>query len=553
MPSSKSPADKEVFKVWRDASPSDAYVAGIADCAGQLVIPSRANIEAIRKRVAAAQTRCENDSQRKLLACIDTYLEIMEPAIVPNLILDAFFGHLIKEGIKPVHMASLAEHGKQALQAYMEDNKGRAWPIGQRMLAMIRCDGLLEILSVVSSNSKSRALKIKVNELMGVVRDYEKRVHVDGFSAGTFDEAWNVMKTQGCRLERESIYPQALRDLYDYTETPSQVEEKGLRFLGNELGDYKKLVQEFADVLGCEANSETVTKALRGKKSLKPAKIIPYINQVRKNIVRIMNKRIVGVNPRYSTKVIETPRYLSGVFPSGGAYFFNYLTKRPKQIFIATTDPRRDPHTVPAELINLLVHEEYGHCLHSSNSTMGYAAKPSFVEMLGSTLGSGVSEGISFQRELEFQDYLYNMPDEKHLTREEKAFLKSCDRFGGFETVRKEYAFYTKTWRMTRFLRVIGDARINSGKQDLADFIDWANKETGLSKSMVYFQVFPAHQGIGPGYATTYAIIGEAIREIENAATQAGKDLVKLNTYASSQGFAPRTIFESRLWKYVES
>ena len=56
-----------------------------------------------------------------------------------------------------------------------------------------------------------------------------------------------------------------------------------------------------------------------------------------------------------------------------------------------------------------------------------------------------------------------------------------------------------KAWRMTRFLRVVGDARINSGKQDLADFIEWGNKETGLSKSMVYFQLFPAHQGIAPG------------------------------------------------------
>ena len=75
---------------------------------------------------------------------------------------------------------------------------------------------------------------------------------------------------------------------------------------------------------------------------------------------------------------------------------------------------------------------------------MGYAAKPSFVEMLGSTLGSTVSEGISFQRELEFQDYLYNMSDAKHLTREEKAFLKSCDRLSGFDIVGRTIRFTLK-------------------------------------------------------------------------------------------------------------
>lgn len=131
--------------------------------------------------------------------------------------------------------------------------------------------------------------------------------------------------------------------------------------------------------------------------------------------------------------------------------------------------------------------------------------------------------------------------------------MRLCDSLGGFEIVRKEYEFYTKTWRIVRFLRVIGDARINSGKQDLADFIEWANIETGLSRSTVYYQVFPAHQGIGLGYATTYAIVGEAIREIQRSLTESGVDFVRFNTYASSLGFPPRTVFESRLWQYIKS
>jgi hypothetical protein len=264
-------------------------------------------------------------------------------------------------------------------------------------------------------------------------------------------------------------------------------------------------------------------------------------------VVKVVNKRVVGINPKYATKVIETPSYLTGVFPSGGAFFFNYLTSTPKQIFITTVDPKRDPHTVPSELVNLLIHEEYGHCVHSSNSARGYAAKPAFVEMLDSTLGGAISEGMSFQRELEFLNYLNQVDAGMKLMPIERAFVKSWSKLGGFETFCREYEFFTKAWRMTRFLRVIGDARINSGKQDLADFIEWGNKQTGLSKSMVYFQVFPAHQGIGPGYASTYAIIGESIREIQQRAVAAGKDLLKLNTYASSLGFAPRTVFESRL------
>jgi len=246
-------------------------------------------------------------------------------------------------------------------------------------------------------------------------------------------------------------------------------------------------LQKFARQLGCEANSESVMQALRKEKSLKVNHLIPYINKVRKLLVKIVNNRVVGVNPKYSTKAAETPTYLSGVSPSGGAFSFDILTTTPKHTFLATTDPRRDPSTVPSDLVNLLVHEEYGHCVHYSNSSRGYGAKPALVEMLNSILGSAISEGMSFQ-------------------------------------------FFTKAWRMTRFLRVIGDARINSRKQDLPDFVEWASKETGLSKSMIYFQVFPAHQGIGPGYASTYAIIGESIRKIQNAAKEKDKDLVKLNT-----------------------
>jgi len=547
----KTPGDREVFGIWSTASPSDAFVAGFSECAGKILVPSSENIASVRKRIASSQSVCETDSQRKVLASIDTYLSILEPATIPGFIQDALFSHMIKEGIRTGHMSSLAEYGRRAISVYLEENKGKEWPIGQKLLAMIRCDGLLEILHVVGSRTKSKSLKANVNELASAAKDFERHVHVEGFSKGTFDEAWSVMKTRGCALGRENIYAQALRDLYDYSETPTEVEEKGLGFLRNEIEDYRKVVQEFAGNLGCEARCEVVMQELKKQKSLKPAKIIQYIKQVRKTIVKIVNKRIVGVNPRYFTRVIETPSYLTGIFPSGGAYFFDYHTSRPKQIFVATTDPKRDPHSVPAELINLLLHEEYGHCVHSSNSAVGYGAKPAFAEMLGTTLGGALSEGISFQRESEFLDYLHEMPGERNLMKEEKTFVRSCSRLGGFETVRREYEFYTKTWRMTRFLRVIGDARINSRKQDLPNFIEWANQETGLSRSMIYFQVFPAHQSIGPGYASTYAIIGESIREIQNAAKQAGKDFVKFNTYASSQGFTPRSIFEDRLRKYV--
>jgi len=545
-----SPVEREIFDVWCQINPAGAFIGGRPEFAGKVFIPSHENMEASRRRVAGALTRCENESQRKLLLSLDTALSILEPCNVPDYLLGTFFGHMIKEGIKPPHLTSLAEHSKKALNAFLEAHPTADWTIGQKLLAEIRCDGLVEILKVVKRTTKSKTLKGRVDELLGTVATFEKRVHVDGYSNGAFDEIWTIIRDRGCAMGREQIYAQALKGLFDYPESPAEVEEKGLRFLHDELDDFNKLTGELAGALGCDANSEAVTKAIRQKKSLKLSKVIAYINQVRNITRRVVNKRVVGINPRYSTRVIETPPYLTGVFPSGGAFFFNYLTSSPKQIFITTIDPKRDPHTVPSELVNLLIHEEYGHCVHSSNSARHYAAKPTFLEMLDSTLGGSISEGMSFQRELEFLDYLNQFDRGMKLTPVERKYAKSWDKLGGFETFRREYEFFTKAWRMTRFLRVIGDARINSGKQELADFIEWGNKETGLSKSMVYFQLFPAHQGIAPGYASTYAIIGESIREIQKDAVAAGKNLVKLNTYASSLGFTARTIFETKLREF---
>jgi len=175
------------------------------------------------------------------------------------------------------------------------------------------------------------------------------------------------------------------------------------------------------------------------------------------------------------------------------------------------------------------------------------------VDMLWSPLGGAISEGISFQREVEFQDVMEKLQTRKGLNADEKSLVNFYEKHGGFDNIVEEYEFYTWMWRIVRFLRIVGDARINSGKQGLVEFIEWASKKTGLSKSMVYHQLFPAHQGNGPGYASTYAIVGESIREIQNRAVRNGKKLLDFNTYACSMGFPARTIFEDRLRAFASN
>ena len=77
-------------------------------------------------------------------------------------------------------------------------------------------------------------------------------------------------------------------------------------------------------------------------------------------------------------------------------------------------------------------------------------------------------------------------------------------------------------------------------------------QRNGTNRSIVYFQVFPAHQS-SMGGATTYAILGKDVEQMQAAAREAGEDVVKFNTYASSLGFVPRTVFKSRLTEYLNT
>jgi len=551
MPKPASGVEAEIFDFVKESDPATAYLQGVNEYAGRLFIPSRKNLERIAKRADELRLEAESDLQLKVIDSVAAGYALEEPQSPPDGVLSAFFGYMIKEGIVPSHLKPLTRNAVRALQAAAQETSEKKWPTGLRLLTLIRCDGLLEIIKTIKKETTDKQLKELLDDLAEATRKYSSIFRVKGFKNQGFDEVYKIIKRDGADLGREKIYAQALKRLWDYPESPDEVEAKGLRWLEREFPRFKRITQRLAKKYGVAARAEDVSKAITAKRSVKQTDILPFLGELRKRTERVVNKDIVRINPKYETKVIETPLYLSAIFPSAGAFFYDSFTNNPKEIFMITTDPKRDPSTVPGELLNGLVHEEYGHCVHASNTATAYAAKPSLTEVLFTPLSAALSEGISFHREIEFQEVMDRLKTGKKLSNEEKALVQFFEKRGGLEVWAEEYEFYTWMWRIIRFLRVIGDARINSGKQSLRDFIEWAHKRTGLAKSTVYHQLFPAHQGNGPGYASTYAIVGESIREIQNRAKRNGKDLVDFNTYACSMGFPARTIFEDRLREFA--
>ncbi len=531
-------------------SPSGAYLMGFDECAGKVFIPSAANLDAALRKVRSMRTRARTEIERKVLDSMKTTLLFDEPQPTLDEILGAFFVHLAKEGVNETHLMSLIDNSCEAIDATLARFRGRNVPTGVKVLTLYRLSGILGILDTIKKETKSRALKKECERLKAKTTEFVATFGLEGFGKGEFENVERIFTKHGSRLGREAFYPQALSEGLDYRESPEELEEKAISWIDDEIPRYRKAAEALAKHYKCSPKPEEIESKINSRGKLDPKRLVRTTKQIRKVVQAFVDEDILRINPKYVTKVIETPSYLTGVMPSGAAQFFDTYTKHPFQIFFQTTDPSRDPVKSVSELLNLLVHEEYGHCVHHSNSVMGFVGKLGPLELLPATHSGPITEGLSFNRELEFLDASKKLEKKGRPTRAERDYVTTLEKYGGLKLINMELEFWTRRWRIIRFLRVVGDVRINTGKQDLMKFVDWANKHTGVPRSRVYYQLFPAHEGAFPGYATSYAVVGQEIKELQEG-IRSDEDRVRFSTYLCSIGFPPRSIYNRMLREYA--
>ena len=542
--------DDEIVQLWKDLSPSSAYTCGFEEYAGRLFIPSDENIKKALERVRALRSRANNDEQAKLLDSMEVQLLLDEPQPVLDDIVGSIFNHLTKEGVNERHLAGLVSDGIKSIDATQKRFTGRDIPAAVRALTLYRLDGVIEVVDAISGQIKGKELKKNCERLKEKAKKFVSLYDLPGFGKGTFEEVAAVFKKTKFALGRERFYRVALENGFDYHESPDELEAKAMAWLEDELPRYDAVIKRLAKEYKCKATPEEVEKHLVDRQRLKPKQLLRVTNSIRKVIQEFCDESVVRINKKYKTKVIQTPDYLSGMLPTGAASFFDTFTTKPFQLYFITTDPKRDPPKSVSQLIDLLVHEEYGHCVNHSNSVLRFGGKPTMLELVPSLLQGPVTEGLSFNREREFLEASLKLEGKEGLTRAERAYIKLLEGYGGLKLINAELEFQTRKWRIIRFLRVIGDVRINTGKQGLFEFIDWANKHTGVPKSNVYYQLFPAHEGMFPGYATFYAVVGEEIHEIEDTISD-DKARVKFSTYLTGVGFPPRSMYRKMLQDYA--
>jgi len=534
-------AEKEAIELWKEIYPTSAFNAGLKEYAGQIWIPSHSNLKKALAKIAEIEKK-EDEAVKKFLTTIRRDLMFEEPHKAPGAITNTFFTHLILEGIKEKHILALAEQSLNFL-AVQQDMWNKKWPIEIRIFTAQECDGAKTILEVIKKKCEKET-KEALTALQKRIEEWNKKAQIK-LKRKDFKEIYSLLQKKSKGLGRKKIYPALIKDFYDYLETPEEIEQFAVKWIEEELPEFKKITRKLAKRYKCKPTAEEVEKALKKYQYIPPKKLIKTIQTLRKPLQKLANQEWVKITPKYNVKVIETPDYLVPFMPSGAMQSLNSLTK-PFCIFFTTTDPKASPPTDYPNAAQIIIHEEYGHCVNFMNS---YTKKNRLIEIIGSTLDIPTTEGLSFYRELE-SIKTFDRLRKGARNKIEREVIQEIEKYVPFKDFVDGMKFVVMHWRMGRFLRAASDSRLNREVQTFPQFIEWAHKKTGLSKKSIFDLIF--HFQRMPGYAPCYSIFGQYLNEYQENSMRKGTTQLEFNTYVASAGFPARSIFERRLKEHFK-
>ncbi len=537
--------DRKIFAFWKKTCPLSAFCSGLRQYAGRVWIPTRENEKKALAEIDKLLQKCKKDKKAaKFLRSMRRGFLFEEPNDPPGAVMSYLYNHFLIEGFKENHIRKLADGCSRILDVKKYLLK-KDWPAEIKILTVLSCDGALGVIATAKNNVKKESTKKKLDALAEKMKEWRKAVEVGKIKKGDFTEVYPLLKKYGKGFRREKIYPKLLKDYYDYPESAEEIEAKALGWLEEELPKLRAISAKLASKLNCKNNIPDIDRALKNKYNVPLNKLIKTIIETRKILQDIAEEKLIRITPKYDVRVIETPKYLVPFMPSGAMSPMGTLTKKPFCIYFATTDRRGSPNDCLPEIFQLTIHEEHGHCVNFMNSYTGYLGKLRLVEILGSSLDTPITEGLSFHREIELLEVFRHLEHEYIPSRAEKSVIKFINEYSDLETFNDAMEYVVRKWRVGRFLRAISDSRVNSGKQKYADFVEWANKKTGLPKKRIFDLTFSFFEN--PGYSPNYSIFGQRLAELQRKAMSKGISRVDFNTFVASKGFPARRIFEKQI------
>lgn len=546
--------EQEVFEVWKQVNPDAGYLNGLNELAGKVFVPGEESVKKVLQRIRELKVQvAEGDRMTiKFLNDLDLTLQFAEPHVPALQALTTIPAYIAKEGFNARHLAELSNSFTGFFEAFRPLSK-REWSTEMKIFTTVECNGVLELVKMLKKNVRDPRARKSFNALASEVLSYKKPYKVAGVKKGDFEEVFPILKKSRNPLSRPKIYPWCLKDFYDFLEIAEEVERKALSWMREEKPLLDAVVSKLAKAYRVKPTVGNVDAAMKKKYKLKPSKIVKLTLELRKKAQPVFERLLVRVAPKYDCRIVPVPDYLKFYFPSAGMMPLDILTDKPFSVFFVNTDPKFNPPTTIPDILDLIVHEEYGHAVNFHNSAQQFVAKPSLLELVSTHLSTPITEGMAFHWELlslRVLDTLARKP-ESELSAYEKAFLAALRKYGPLDTFLLEYEFLVRKWRFVRFFRAICDVRVNTGAQSLVQFVEWAHKETGIDRKIIFQQ--NVHFQEMPGYAPCYSVFGQSLRQIQDRALSLGADFVEFNSYVSSLGFPCRGVFESRLKRrYLE-
>jgi hypothetical protein len=449
--------------------PEVAYQCGAQERVGQFFNPTEENIQRLVTKINELKVDTIDSVNHSLFRYFETAIKLEEPHMVLWRGIWAYFSYLVKEGIIFEHLQKLSQNIIIGIGTVHErNNNGRTVPIEKKIITMSNYFGLLGIIDSIEKEEEK--LKPVFEQLRSELKKFMKKYTVQGIKKGEFSEIFPILESKGGNIGRKDYYPEILKNIWGYIESPFEIESRALTWLNDELPKLNAIKDKLAKIFNIDATLESVEEEISKRNNIQSKELLQIIEKLRKPLRNLMEKNIVRITPEYDTRVMETPGYLLNLISTAAMKPYDIHTEKPFNVMFVTTEAARAPATNLSSLFQLIIHEEFGHCVHFSNSATKFNAKPTDIELIYTNLALPISDGISFYREWEALTLIENIltKPESEMDESEQELYRVIKTHNNPNLFLLELKFIIYRWRIIRFLRAIGDIRINMHKQSIA-------------------------------------------------------------------------------------
>jgi len=538
-----TPVENDLTDLWARLNPVAGYTSGWVTGLPELFIATpaaiteaRADLQDLEPAVAAIPDADLRAAATKQLRLLRTQLAYPQPGLAVQDCGDGAFYIGLKEDFDapfvPKFLVSAA--GKVAFETTRL--------VGVELDAVHRRQCLdaaaycRQTVSILGDNNP--ALKPGVEEVEARLDQFVRLVTVPGLDSDDFATMYLAMRRATTGPSITAGYPALLRDLYDFTQSASDIDLTALAWLEQDLPVLTELARELAETLGLPATASVgdVWAAVSVRYAV-PGDLMTFAEKAARVCNAFAAEYLVAITPADHVVLKPTPSYLAPVVTGGQDIAVDYLTDKPVAYLYLTPAKNQSMLT----MLNIMVHE----FSHGFNFVLAAKHAGSPLLNLGGPMQVALTEGQAFWREWEY----WNAAATAYggdLTPVQQAYLAL---YGSTEAEQsraiRAAQFETYVWRVVRYLRALCDVQVNSGWRTLVGFLDWAAETTGLSVEFLYGECFTFLAQ--PGYAPAYAVDGIEYGRLQREALARGVTQLRYDTYASAMGFFPWTTCAARL------